>query len=117
MLSVAFAVSLMFFCTSGCSRPAPAGTQPIPRPHADKEMTYDPTSLIEVKALSDLPSQVRTLANASFMGTNYDSTPTKFLVGGVSRSNAVIAYEEFGYVTIWWRLPILSSKNENVPLN
>jgi len=94
MLLLMFTVLLMSICTGGCSHPAsgtPAGTQVVARRDGEKATHYDPTSLIEVKALSDLPSQVRTLANASFMSTNYDNTPTKFLVGGVSQSSAIIA--------------------------
>jgi len=81
----------------------------------EKTVQYDPTSLIEVKALSDLPSQVRSLANASFMATNYDNTPTKFLVGGVSRSSAVIAYEEFGYVPSIYAQSYVYSGSQWIP--
>ena len=32
------------------------------------------------------------------MKERYDNTTTKFLVGGASKSSAIVAYEQFGYV-------------------
>jgi hypothetical protein len=65
---------------------------------SDANAQYDPTSLKEVKHVSSLPADVQTLANNSFMKQRFDYTPTKFLVGGVGGSSAVIAYEQGGYV-------------------
>jgi hypothetical protein len=90
-------------------------TEPAASPQAKKATRYDPTSLIEVKALSDFPSQVQALANASFMSTKYDNTPTKFLVGGVSRSSAIIAYEEFGYVPFFFAQSYVYNDSQWIP--
>ena len=59
---------------------------------------YNPAAMIEVKNFADLPDGVQALANGSFMKERFDNTPTKFLVGGASKSSAIVAYEQFGYV-------------------
>jgi hypothetical protein len=64
----------------------------------DVSKIYNPVAMIEVKNFADLPDGVQTLANESFMKGRYDGTPTKFLIGGASKSSAVVAYEQFGYV-------------------
>jgi len=64
----------------------------------DVSKLYNPVAMIEVKNFADLPDGVQTLAKETFMKERYDSTPTKFLIGGASKSSAVVAYEQFGYV-------------------
>jgi len=59
---------------------------------------YNPAAMVEVKNFADLPDGVQALANGSFMKERFDNTPTKFLVGGASKSSAIVAYEQFGYV-------------------
>jgi hypothetical protein len=62
---------------------------------------YDPSSLIEVRKFSDLPDGVKALANRSGMDARGEGPGGRlrhFLVGGVSKTSALVAYEQFGYV-------------------
>jgi hypothetical protein len=68
---------------------------------ADLFKLYSPSSLMEVRNFSDLPDGVRALANRSGMdarGEGPGGRLRQFLVGGVSETSALVAYEQFGYV-------------------
>lgn len=68
---------------------------------ADIFKLYDPSSLVEVRNFSDLPDGVKALANRSGMdakGEGPDGRLRQFLVGGLSKTSALVAYEQFGYV-------------------
>jgi hypothetical protein len=88
-------VVLLFFSLNGLSQ-AQNGARATDQ--AGRSELYDPAPMLEVKRFADLPEGVKTLANGSFMKERYDNTPTKFLVGGASKSSAIVAYEQFGYV-------------------
>ena len=92
---------------SGCSRSQPKipGNVSLPtseKSPADIYKLYNPESLGEVRQFADLPVEVQSLANGTFMKENLDNTPTKFLVGGASKSSAIVAYEQFGYVPFFF---------------
>ena len=97
-----FAVALIALSVVACSRSPNNSTTQIQAPpretKTDVSKLYDPASLVEVRNFDDLPEAVRALANNSYMTARLDNTPTKFLVGGVSNSSAIMAYELFGYV-------------------
>jgi len=61
----------------------------------------DFSSLREVHNFADFPEGVRSLANDNFMRQMSDNQFPRFLVGGVSESRAIIAFEEFGYVPVF----------------
>jgi hypothetical protein len=97
---LAIVVVLSTLGAVGCSRDPPSGSAPAPNVavNGDTKVQFDLKILKERKQLTDLPDGVQVLANNSFMQHRYDGTPTKFLVGGVGVSSAVVAYEDGGYV-------------------
>jgi len=71
---------------------------------ADLLKLYDPSSLAEVRNFSDLPDSVQVIANRRGMaakGEGPDERLQKFLVGGLGKTSALVAYEQFGYVPIY----------------
>jgi len=97
---LAIVVVLSTLGAVGCSRDPPSGSAPAPNVavNGDTKVQFDLKILKERKQLTDLPDGVQVLANNSFMQHRYDGTPTKFLVGGVGVSSAVVVYEDGGYV-------------------
>jgi hypothetical protein len=99
-----FAAALVSVSVVACSRlphDVPTRTPAAPpdtSTNTDVSKLYDSASLVEVRKFDDLPEAVKALANNSYMTAMLDNTPTKFLVGGVSDSRAMVAYEQFGYV-------------------
>jgi len=68
---------------------------------ADNFKLFDPASLIEVRNFADLPDGVKALGNQDGInasGEGPDVRLRKFMVGGVSQTSALVAYEQFGYV-------------------
>jgi hypothetical protein len=101
---LAIFVVLSAFGAAGCSREPPSGSAPAPNVavNGDTKVQFDLKTLKECKQLADLPEGVQVLANNSFMQHRYDGTPTKFLVGGVGVSSAIVAYEDGGYVPSYY---------------
>jgi hypothetical protein len=97
---LAIVIVLSTLGAAGCSRDPPSGSAPAPNVavYGATKVQFDLKILKECKQLADLPDGVQVLANNSFMQHRYDGTPTKFLVGGVGVSSAVVAYEDGGYV-------------------
>jgi hypothetical protein len=85
---------------AACSRDSPSGSAPKPNIAVDSDFKaeFDPKTLKECKQFADLPEGVQALANNSFMRHRYDGNPTKFVIGGVGESSAIVAYEEGGFV-------------------
>jgi len=99
-----FAAALISISVVACSPSPHDGTTPTPAARletsndTDVFKLYDPAALVEVHNFDDLPEAVRALANDSYMKVMLDGSPAKFLVGGVSASSAIVAYEQFGFV-------------------
>ena len=98
-----FAAILLIVDGAGaCSRGPPITAGSVSESNvaasSDSGKRYDPTMLKEVKKLADLPKDVQTLADNTFMKDRWDGAPTKFLVGGVGGLSAVVIYEQSGYV-------------------
>ena len=121
MLAV-FAVLLTIYGTIGCSKEEPgkpAGAGLTNQPQAIDEISaakrYDPTSMIEVNAFSDLPTGVKAHANANYMSVITDGSAPKFLVGGASKTSAIIAFEQFGYVPFFYAQSYAYIESQWVP--
>jgi hypothetical protein len=116
-----FAAALFSISVVACSRaPHDVATQTLAAPietsaNTDVSKLYAPASLIEVRKFGDLPEAVKALANNSYMREIYDNTPTKFLVGGVSDSSAIVAYEQFGYVPFFRAQAYVYSQSQWIP--
>jgi hypothetical protein len=95
-------VLLSSFSADGCSGSPPDVAVSAPEAHvaatSSDRTQFDPSTLKEVRRLADLPVGVQVLANSSYMRENFDYTPTKFLVGGLGGTSAIVAYEQGGYV-------------------
>jgi hypothetical protein len=56
---------------------------------------YDSSSLVEVRCLSGLPAEIQSLFGAQD-GAGPELPPRRFLVSGVGKTSALVAYEEAG---------------------
>jgi hypothetical protein len=56
---------------------------------------YDSSSLVEVRCLSDLPAEIQSLFGAQD-SAGPELPPRRFLVSGVGKTSALVAYEEAG---------------------
>jgi hypothetical protein len=60
---------------------------------------YDPSSLLEVTRISDLPESLRSHFKGWMEpGDTNGKAPYRFIVAGASNTRALVAFEEFGYV-------------------
>ena len=70
---------------------------------------YDPSSLIEITSISDLPKSLQSRVNGWLSQRNEKNGPPsqdgdpadrpgRFIIAGVSDTSALIAYEMYGYV-------------------
>jgi hypothetical protein len=93
----------LLFSAVACSRSEHHAATQAQAPTSERPVStevfrlYDPSKLVEIQSFADLPNGVRALANR-YMSEVIDNTPTKFLVGGVSETSAIVAFEQFGYV-------------------
>jgi hypothetical protein len=63
--------------------------------------SYSPASMVEVRKLDDLPNGLREILMRGKYGGSGEGPEGRccvFLVGGVSQTSAIVAYELFGYV-------------------
>jgi hypothetical protein len=68
---------------------------------AETFKSYSPSSMVEVRKLDDLPDGLREILMRGKYGGSGEGPEGRccvFLVGGVSKTSAIVAYELFGYV-------------------
>lgn len=100
-LSSAIAAA-MLICTCGCSpqsaAPAAAKLASVNDPPTAAFSIYDAPSLVEIPNFANLPDGVKALLShgpMSFPGEGPDGRCCVFLLGGVSSTSALVAYEIF----------------------
>jgi hypothetical protein len=78
----------LLLCVSACTRSQHAATA-LSRVRS----LYDSSSLVEVRCLSGLPSEIQSLFSEQG-SVSPDPPLRRFLVSGVSKTSALVAYEE-----------------------
>jgi hypothetical protein len=105
--AAAWIAGILLTAVANCSRTSqdaapPATSPPVEGAASTTDMfkLYDPSSLIEVRSVSELPDGLRQI-EAGMMeapGEGPHSRCCQFLIAGASDTSALVAYEEFGYV-------------------
>jgi hypothetical protein len=105
--AAAWIAGILLTAVASCSRTsqdaAPPATSPSVESAASTTDTfklYAPSSLIEVRSVSELPDGLKQMV-AGMMeapGEGPHSRCCQFLIAGASNTSAIVAYEEFGYV-------------------